>query len=689
MVKYLLVLGLLVTNNLFGQNNAEFVSQVVPESVSPGENFNITVTFKNTGTTTWSASDLYRLGTQNPQDNTIWMSSNRVALPNNVPPGSTVSFHISLTAPVNEGIYALQWRMVQDGVEWFGQQSEVVYYSILANFSDSLLVEGNHFSVSSHIVSTSFFCWYGPGEWQLNGPWIPLNGRDSWDGSISFWKRMIKEAMAANIDVFYVELIPVLESNRVAFFQALMSLRTEGWNVPKVCPFLDTEITYSILGYNGDCATEAGKDELISHYIRFYKQYYAANPDRYADDYIYTQDHHPVLDIWHIQNKIDNYSDLTRDDVTNRLKAEFGAYHPVFNNDIKMINNAYSPCFNFCDERIYQFEMQEYKIDKTWNGIKSSLLKPGYWDQNVRDPGFILKRDGGSHYKDAWNAVNNDASIDRVYIESFNEYDEGSGIYATKTDTIFRISSNTNTDSWSATNDPWEYIKTTAAGAARFNDFDELDARIIWQNIPDTLISGESFDAAVVVQNAGNHSWTNAGNIKFGQHDNDQASFGDRRFLIDDSRDEIPVYGGIFRGRTKTFHVKVIAPDTPGTYTTHWGMLKEGETWFGDTLTKNIVVENPSAINEQELKKRFRVYPNPIPEGGRLHMKGIFGVHDNIIVYTITGQKVNEILITSSGRDLYIDTDRANMKKGIYIIKFVSGAGAGSFTKKIVVGNSL
>ncbi len=685
MERFLLVLSVFLTINLFGQNNSEFISQNVPGSISPGEHFSITVTFKNTGTTTWTSSNYYRLGTQNPQDNTIWMGTNRVALPNDVAPGQMVTFNINLTAPSEYGIYALQWRMVQDGVEWFGQQSEVVYFVIRKPYSDSLMVEGYHFSVSDHIVSTSFFCWYGPGEWQLNGPWIPVNGRGSWDGSVEYWKRMIKQVMAANIDVLYVELIPVMEDSRVNFFSALMSLREEGWNVPKVCPFLDPEITYTLLGYHADCSTEEGKDELIGHYIRFYKQYYAANTDKYADDYIYTQNDHPVLNIWHIQLHIDNYDQLTRADVTNRLSAEFGAEHPIFNNDIKMINNAYSPCFSFCDERIYQFEMQEYKIDKDWNGINSSLLKAGYWDQNVRDPGYILYRDGGSHYKTSWDAVNDDATIDRVYIESFNEYDEGSGIYAAKTDTIYRISSNTETDTWSSSNDPWEYIKTTAAGAAKFNDFDNLNAKIIWNNIPQKMVAGESFNATVVVQNAGDESWTNAKDIKFGQHDDDQESFGVRRFLIDDSQDEIPVYGGIFRGRAKTFNVEVTAPVTPGTYETNWGMLQEGVTWFGETLTCNIEVTSATAISDDEFERLFKVYPNPVTVSDMIHIIGVFNVNDRVDIYTLAGEKVYEKMFNSHETEININAATNGLKEGIYLINFISGEA--SYTKKIIVRN--
>ncbi len=676
MKHFVLTLLILLSGfRMMAENNARFVSQTVPSTFEPGASYNISVTFRNTGTTTWQNSNAYRLGTQSPQDNTIWMGTNRVALPYDVAPDEEVTFDITITAPTAEGIYTLQWRMVQDGVEWFGQMSEAAYFVAVSQTSDSLLTEGNHFSVSDHIVSTSFFCWYGEGDWQVNGPWIPVNGRDSWDGSVAFWERMIKEAMTANMDVFYVELIPTMEESRIRFFLALNSLRREGWNVPKVCPFLDTEITYTLLGYNANCGTEEGIDELIGHYIRFYHQYYAANTDEYADDFIYTQDGHPVLDIWHIQNKIQNYNLLTRDDVTSRLQAAFGDEHPIFNNDIKMINNAYSPCFSFCDERIYQFEMQQYKIDKDWNGINSSLLKPGYWDQNVRYPGYFLPRDGGSHFAAGWDQVNADTSIDRVYIESFNEYDEGSGIFAARTDTVFRIATNTNMDIWSDNDDPWEYIKTTAAGAAEFNDFDSLDAKIIWNNIPAEMIAGETVTANVMVQNSGNISWANSNHIMFGQHDDD-TGFGPGRYYINDEEDEIPVYGGIFRGRVKVFNVEVTAPETNGTYETHWGMLREGSGWFGETLLKNIEVSSPLGIHKNEDNIKLNIYPNPVSAHDAVTIEGVFYKNDVIVIYDITGKQIYKKVPDAYQTEIRLPVKDLKMKQGIYIIRYENKNGS-------------
>ncbi len=67
-------------------------------------------------------------------------------------------------------------------------------------------------------------------------------------------------------------------------------------------------------------------------------------------------------------------------------------------------------------------------------------------------------------------------------------------------------------------------------------------------------------------------------------------AFGPSRVLIDDTADEIPTYGGIFRGRPKTFAFSLVPPATPGAYTLRFRMLREGTAWFGERLDVNVSV---------------------------------------------------------------------------------------------------
>ena len=113
-------------------NSSSFISQTVPSSVTPGETFIVSVTYKNTGIETWTTANQYRLGSQSPQDNNIW-GLNRVDIPNSVAPNEEVTFTFNLTAPSAKGIYDFQWLMLQEGTEWFGDKSKLFAISVVSN----------------------------------------------------------------------------------------------------------------------------------------------------------------------------------------------------------------------------------------------------------------------------------------------------------------------------------------------------------------------------------------------------------------------------------------------------------------------------------------------------------------------------------------------------------------------------
>jgi hypothetical protein len=78
---------------------------------------------RNTGNVPWTSggANPYRLGSQNPSDNTRWGFS-RVEMPSSpVVEAQTVTFTFTCTAPMAEANYPFEWRMVQEGVEWFGK----------------------------------------------------------------------------------------------------------------------------------------------------------------------------------------------------------------------------------------------------------------------------------------------------------------------------------------------------------------------------------------------------------------------------------------------------------------------------------------------------------------------------------------------------------------------------------------
>jgi Ig-like domain-containing protein len=108
---------------------AAFAAQTVPAEMVADRSYTVSVRMRNTGTSAWKAAEDYRLGSVNPPDNEVW-GFHRVAVPAVVAPGAEVTFTFALRAPRTPGEYNFQWRMVQDGVEWFGEETPNVLITV-------------------------------------------------------------------------------------------------------------------------------------------------------------------------------------------------------------------------------------------------------------------------------------------------------------------------------------------------------------------------------------------------------------------------------------------------------------------------------------------------------------------------------------------------------------------------------
>lgn len=120
-------------------DEADFVSQQnIPSSMAAGTRATVSVTFKNTGATTWTAGAGYKLGFTNPQDENVWGTSSswpgRVLLApgESVSPCQSKTFSFTIRAPATEGTYNFQWRMLQEGVQWFGHWTPNVVIDVTA-----------------------------------------------------------------------------------------------------------------------------------------------------------------------------------------------------------------------------------------------------------------------------------------------------------------------------------------------------------------------------------------------------------------------------------------------------------------------------------------------------------------------------------------------------------------------------
>jgi uncharacterized membrane protein len=111
-------------------NDAAFVEQSVPASMTADQSYDVFVTLKNTGIKAWKTSEAYRLAYLS--GNRDWVLE-RVELPSPiVEPGAIVKFDFKVKAPQKPGTYSFHWGMVQDGVAAFGENAPQVWVNVSA-----------------------------------------------------------------------------------------------------------------------------------------------------------------------------------------------------------------------------------------------------------------------------------------------------------------------------------------------------------------------------------------------------------------------------------------------------------------------------------------------------------------------------------------------------------------------------
>ncbi|MHC4445202.1 MAG: Ig-like domain-containing domain [Planctomycetota bacterium] len=412
-----------------------------------------------------------------------------------------------------------------------------------------LYTPASSYNSTDRFVGIHVFHWYSGGNtlfdlWQSNGHWRPydwtytgggLPCKCSWDGSVTHWENQLKDIMDANIDLIYIVTTPTLLTQRMNLFEAVKNLRSQGYDTPRVAPWLDNHLMWHP-SYMGpiDLATAAGKDKYVDWIITFYNDYYSQNTDPYASDYLARIDNKMVINNWHMIGQaqhpdwyVSNSTSLTRNDVESRLAAGLGGSYPVFNNGVYMMGSAawdpYVP--SWFDERFHQFGTQNpsspWYSPFTYNNKQTVCLLPGEWTENIGG-GRYWPRNGGINFHNAWNSLmqnmNGSPPIYHVVVESWNEYSESTGCYEADPEPYFCCEySGSNTDTWSTTNNTREYIEQIANRSGEFTGRRSLDAEFIGNDVPNEMTPAATYDLSVVVRNQGNSEWSAANNYKLGK----------------------------------------------------------------------------------------------------------------------------------------------------------------------------
>ena len=192
-----------------GENNARFISLEIPCCVVAGDEFKAAVVFENTGRT-WDANlqqNKYKLGSENPRGNQDWgKGTQRTFVSSTVATRELCRFEIDCVAPVNEGLYNFQRRMLQESVQWFGESSEnrIVYVAtnkvLDSSFEDENAYSwtlGSGASIFPHVKKS------GLSSLMLSGPstatrqMVELLKRTNYE--ISFWVKSEMSETSGNV----------------------------------------------------------------------------------------------------------------------------------------------------------------------------------------------------------------------------------------------------------------------------------------------------------------------------------------------------------------------------------------------------------------------------------------------------------------------------------------------------------
>lgn len=103
-------------------DDARIVVSGFPETLECSGAGSAMVTVENTGTSTWLASDVVRLGAVD-DDDPLYDQGVRVDMDEGsvVAPGETFRFDFPLVGADQAGTYVTDWQMVREGVRWFGE----------------------------------------------------------------------------------------------------------------------------------------------------------------------------------------------------------------------------------------------------------------------------------------------------------------------------------------------------------------------------------------------------------------------------------------------------------------------------------------------------------------------------------------------------------------------------------------
>ncbi len=114
-----------VTGSLIPLSRSEFIFQNIPTTMVVGQNYSVTLQFKNTGETVWTSGQ-YQLVSATGNDLAWTVDVVEMSHNTSTPPEGFQTFRFDIQAPTESGTYPFQWQIQHQQMGRFGALSPLL-----------------------------------------------------------------------------------------------------------------------------------------------------------------------------------------------------------------------------------------------------------------------------------------------------------------------------------------------------------------------------------------------------------------------------------------------------------------------------------------------------------------------------------------------------------------------------------
>ncbi len=283
------------------------------------------------------------------------------------------------------------------------------------------------------LIGPVVFHWFRADPQQLGGigqfmsPWLPFEGRRAWDGSVQFWKNQDADIARSGATFIFFEIPfqnewgPEIDNH----LQALKERKDAGLPLFKIAPYFAKETwNWQTVNLN----TAEGIDEFYTEMAKWFTRFFRSGLT--ADDLAHVGDD-ALIGLWSVDGSTTGRTPLFND-LNTRLQRDFNltGYWSTHKDWERYgpdeINKLFTP-----------------SADVAWDDPivpKNIKIAVAFWRPNNSTTYSFGKewipRYGGDYYRANWERILAAQSlypyVRRVYLESWNEYEEGSGMYASQ-----------------------------------------------------------------------------------------------------------------------------------------------------------------------------------------------------------------------------------------------------------------